>query len=204
MSVRPYHKRYHSDALAGFMSLTLEERGAYQTLLDLIYDRGGPLPDNERLLAGYMGCSIRKWRVLLQDLIDKRKIVRNPDGSLTNPRAEREIENDAKTTRKLAENGSKGGRNRVENAKNANETSESAQAGLKPRSSLTNTIVKEEPNGSSTGAPARAPGSAGLPSQPLSQDADVVEAAGFAWPLSHADRRQLQAWERMGSTVLPR
>jgi len=207
MSARPYHKRYHSDALAGFMSLTLEERGAYQTLLDLIYDRGGPLPDNERLLAGYMGISLRKWRVLLEDLIAKRKIVRNQDGHLTNPRAEREIENDAKTARKLAENGSKGGRNRAENAKNANENNETDQAALRPGSSLTNTRVREDPNGSSTRArthEGRAGG--GVPSQPP-EDAEIVTAARFAWPLSHADRRQLAAWEKDGidraATVIP-
>jgi hypothetical protein len=74
VSARPFHKRFHSDALAGFMSLSLEERGAYQTLLDMIYDRGGPVLDNERLLAGYMQCSIRKWRVLRRALLDKGKI----------------------------------------------------------------------------------------------------------------------------------
>ncbi|MDR7257809.1 hypothetical protein J2X47_001989 [Sphingomonas sp. BE270] len=83
MSARPYHKRYHSDALAGFMSLTLEERGAYQTVLDLIYDRGGPIADNERLLAGYMGCSVRKWRALRDELIAKRKISVNEGGLIT-------------------------------------------------------------------------------------------------------------------------
>ena len=100
MSARPYHKRYHSDALAGFMSLTLEERGAYQTLLDLIYDRGGPILDNERLLAGYMGCSVRKWRLLREQLIEKRKIRLNDAGEITNDRAEKEFENDAKTARR--------------------------------------------------------------------------------------------------------
>jgi len=64
MSANPWHKRYHSDALHGFMSLTLEERGAFQTILDLIYDRGSALIDNDRLLAGYMGVSLRKWNSL--------------------------------------------------------------------------------------------------------------------------------------------
>ena len=52
MSALPYHKRYHSDALAGMMPLTLEERGAYNTLLDMIYDRGGPLIDKHRQSFG--------------------------------------------------------------------------------------------------------------------------------------------------------
>lgn len=135
MSANPWHRRYHSDALAGMLSLTLEERGAYQTVLDLIYDRGSAIPDNERLLAGYMGCSIRKWRSLRESLISKGKLAA-ADGLLSNSRAEKEIENDAKTRRKLAENGSKGGRKNAENAKNANENSETEQARLEQNSSL--------------------------------------------------------------------
>lgn len=130
MSALPYHKRYHSDALAGMMPLTLEERGAYNTLLDLIYDRGGPLIDNERLLAGYMNCSIRKWRMIRDELIAKRKISINRDGLITNGRAEKEIENQSKTHRKLIEAGSKGGRTRAENEKKDNENNESGQATL--------------------------------------------------------------------------
>ena len=136
MSARPYHKRYHSDALAGFMALSLEERGAYQTLLDLIYDHQGPIADNERLLAGYMGCSVRKWRALRDQLIAKRKIHLNSDGLITNLRAEKELENDAKTTRKLAENGSSGGRKKSENAKLSNDNNERDQAPLEQNSSL--------------------------------------------------------------------
>lgn len=129
MSGNPWHRRYHSDALAGMLSLTLEERGAYQTVLDLIYDRGGPIADNERLLAGYMNCSIRKWRTLRAALIEQGKLIAS-EGTLTNPRAEKQLENDAKTARKLAENGAKGGRKKAENAKNANENNEGGLAGL--------------------------------------------------------------------------
>lgn len=130
MSALPYHKRYHSDALAGMMSLTLEERGCYQTLLDMMYDRGGPLIDNERLLAGYMNCSTRKWRALREILIEKRKIRINKDGLITNGRTEKEIENTSKTHRKRVEWGSKGGRIRAENEKIPNENNEGDQGNL--------------------------------------------------------------------------
>lgn len=137
VSARPYHKRYHSDALSGFMPLTLEERGAYQTLLDMMYDRGGPLLDNERLLAGYMNCSIRKWRALRESLIAHGKIRINSDGQITNDRAEKEIENALKTSREFAENGSSGGRKSAENRKKGNKINEGDQASLKPPSSHT-------------------------------------------------------------------
>ncbi|ARR53473.1 hypothetical protein HY78_08575 [Rhizorhabdus wittichii DC-6] len=121
MSAQPYHKRYHSDALAGFMSLSLEERGAYQTLLDMIYDRGGPIPGNDRLIAGYMGCSLRKWSTLREMLVAKGKIRVLDDGSITNDRAEKELENYAKTSRKLSENGLKGARKKHEVEKKSND-----------------------------------------------------------------------------------
>jgi uncharacterized protein YdaU (DUF1376 family) len=132
MGERPYHKRYHGDALTGFMPLTLEERGAYQTVLDMIYDRGGPLLDNERLLAGYMNCSVRKWRKLRTDLIEKGKIHLDEEGLIANGRALKQLENDAKTHRKLVESGAKGGRARAENAKKHNSFNGTGQGSLEP------------------------------------------------------------------------
>lgn len=151
MSDNPWHRRYHSDALAGMMPLTLEERGAYQTVLDLIYDRAGPLPDNERLLAGYMNCSIRKWRALREALLAKGKLVAT-DGFLTNLRAQKQLENDAKTSRKHAENGAKGGRTRAENAKNGNENNDGEQAGLKPGSSIPEARSQSIPSSNEDGS----------------------------------------------------
>lgn len=130
MSALPYHKRYHSNALTGFMPLSLEQRGAYQTILDMIYDHGGPIVDNERLLAGYMNCSIRKWRTIRDELIVMRKIRITRDGLISNERAEKEIENQSKTRRKLIEAGAKGGRTRAENDKKDNENNETGQASL--------------------------------------------------------------------------
>lgn len=152
MSGNPWHRRYHSDALAGMLSLTLEERGAYQTVLDLIYDRGGPIADNERLLAGYMNCSLRKWRVLREALLAKGKLVIS-DGLLSNPRAEKQLENDAKTARKLAENGAKGGRKKAENAKNNNENNSSDLAGLGGGFSLPEARSQSIPLDKSNGVP---------------------------------------------------
>jgi len=128
MSARPWHKRYHSDALAGFMALTLEERGAYQTVLDLIYDHGGPIADDERILAAYLRCSPRKWRAIRDQLIGKGKISINPDGRITNSRAERELEKDAEMSRRHAENGLKGARALHESTKNLNKNSDHRMA----------------------------------------------------------------------------
>ncbi len=136
MSAQPYHKRYHSDALSGFMALNLEERGAYQTLLDMMYDHGGPILDNERLLAGYMQVSVRKWRSLRETLLAKGKIYTSEDGLIGNERVDLEIKKYLKTSRKHAENGLKGARKKAENAKKPNENNEGDEAGLEQNSGL--------------------------------------------------------------------
>lgn len=143
MSDMPYHKRYHSDALAGFMSLTLEQRGAYQTLLDMIYDRGGSIHDNERLLAGYMQCSVRLWRKLRSDLLEKGKIYITADGHISNDRAEKEIENAAKTSRERAENGSKGARVKRDKQEKSKENNVGTQATLERSSSYIRSQILE-------------------------------------------------------------
>lgn len=88
----PYHRRYHGDALTGTMNLSLEERGAYATILDLIYDEGGPIIGDRRWLSGFLGCSMRKVDVLLSSLIEKGKLYETRDKKLSNRRAEKELQ----------------------------------------------------------------------------------------------------------------
>ncbi|ALJ15346.1 DUF1376 domain-containing protein [Sphingopyxis macrogoltabida] len=135
MSVRPWHKRYHSDALTGFRPLSLEERGAYQTLLDMIYDTGGSIPDNERYLAGAMNCTMGKWRKLRQSLIDQEKIALDDDGRIMNFRALDELEKSEKQSETLSKSGKKGAKKKKELAKKTNENSGSEETGLKGGSS---------------------------------------------------------------------
>lgn len=136
MSSKPWHKRWHSDALTGYRGLSLEERGAYSTILDLLYDHGEAINQTERWWAGQMDCSTRKWRSLRDNLADKGKILTLADGTITNKRFEKELENDAKTSRKRAELGAKGGRNKAENQKKANKNNDGPDVLLKQKSSL--------------------------------------------------------------------
>src|SRR4051812_37288464 len=91
MGLIKWYKRDPEAALTGMMSLTLEERGAYNTVLDLIYARDGRLPDDDRFLAGWMRCDIRVWRRLKSRLIQLDKI-RIADGFITNLRATSEVD----------------------------------------------------------------------------------------------------------------
>lgn len=69
-----WYKRDPEKALNGMMGLSLDERGAYNTVLDLIYHRDGKLPDDDRFLAGYMGVDVRVWRRIKARLIGLEKL----------------------------------------------------------------------------------------------------------------------------------
>ncbi|MFC3074939.1 YdaU family protein [Shinella pollutisoli] len=103
----PYHRRYQGDALQGYRGLTLEQRGAYTTLLDLIYDHGGPIDFNERWIAGHLDVTVNRAKKLVAQLIELRKIYLTPRGQISNHRCEVEIENALKISKKRAESGGK-------------------------------------------------------------------------------------------------
>ena len=123
----PYHRRYQGDALQGYRKLTLEQRGAYTTILDLIYDEGGPIEFNERWLAGELNCSLRKVKALLEELLELRKIYITRDRKISNHRAEVEIGNALNISRKRAENGSKRKDNSGEKPRKPNKINDPVQ-----------------------------------------------------------------------------
>lgn len=81
-----WYKRDPDAALGGMMALTLEERGAYNTVLDLIYSRADELPDDDRFIAGWCNCDVRVWRRIKARLIGLGKL-RVENGMLRNFRA---------------------------------------------------------------------------------------------------------------------
>ncbi len=122
-----WYKRCGADFIHGTMMLTLEEKGAYSLCLDLIYDRGGPIPDDARWLSGVCGVSLRKWAAIRDRLISLGKIAA-VDGHISNSRADLELVSSELHARKLAESGAKGGRKRAENAGQANKNNDLAEA----------------------------------------------------------------------------
>lgn len=152
MSSNPWYKRYPSDFIAGTLGMTLEEKGAYGIVLDLIYDRGRPIPDDPRYIAGVCGCSVRKWNAIRERLVELGKIVCR-DGLISNARAEKEIENAAKIARKLAENGAKGGEKSGEIRREAGKNKELVEAGLKHRARNQKPEARYNPQTPLKGAP---------------------------------------------------
>jgi len=142
MNGRPWYKRFGADFVFGTMGLTLEERGAYSIIIDLIHDRGQPVPDDARFMAGILGVSTRKWRTIRDALIGHGKIY-EADGFLSNERCDADLAEAQEQARKQVESGAKGGRKRAENAlnlqrnpsepqKKPNKINESGQGTLKP------------------------------------------------------------------------
>jgi uncharacterized protein YdaU (DUF1376 family) len=85
-----WYKRDPNAALGGMMGLTLEERGAYNTVLDLIYSRDDNLPDDDHFIAGWCQVDVRTWKRIKAKLIEKGKLERS-GGLLRNFRATSEI-----------------------------------------------------------------------------------------------------------------
>ena len=143
----PYHRRYHQDALQGYRRLTLEERGAYTTILDLIYDEGGPIEMNDRWLAGELNCSVRKARSVIDALIAARKIYLTGAGKISNHRAESELENALKISRKCSENVAKREDKRREKTEISRKINAAPDRMMNRRSSIPDTrTIKEIDN----------------------------------------------------------
>ena len=86
-----WYKRDPNAALTGMASLTLEERGAYNTVLDLIYAHDGAVDDNDRFIAGWCRVDVRVWKRIRELLIAEKKLYVN-GSTLRNARADWEID----------------------------------------------------------------------------------------------------------------
>ncbi len=130
MSGLDWYKKNPRDFLDAIVGMPIDEIGAYSVCLDLMYARGGPIPFEPRWLSGNFSVSTKRATALIEALVGRGKLVLR-DGHLTNARVEKELENSAEISRKLRENGAKGGRNRAENDAAARENNNLVQAGLK-------------------------------------------------------------------------
>jgi uncharacterized protein YdaU (DUF1376 family) len=113
MNPLPWYKRNPTKALQGMMGLSLEERAVYNTVLDLIYERGEAIPDDASWIASWCGCSVRILTKARAALIVKGKLFAlNLNGvpCLMNRKAAEEIAEREELSRTRAESGREGGR----------------------------------------------------------------------------------------------
>lgn len=94
------------DWIGGTMAMSCEHEGAYIRFLARLYQRGKPLPDDDRFMATCMNLSLRVWKRVKEALIACGKIVMRA-GHLTNSRFERERLKRAEQIKKQAESARK-------------------------------------------------------------------------------------------------
>jgi len=98
-----FYRRDPGAALSGMAGMTLEERGVYNTIIDLLYLTWRPLEDNRAYIAAHCGCAVQKLNPLIEKLIQKGKLIRFNEGGceyISNGRFEAErLAVKGKTTR---------------------------------------------------------------------------------------------------------
>jgi uncharacterized protein YdaU (DUF1376 family) len=61
-------------AIAGMAELSLEQRGAYYSILDVLYSRDGIVPDNDKLVARMINVHWRTWKAVKRQLMAAGKL----------------------------------------------------------------------------------------------------------------------------------
>lgn len=78
-----FYRRDPSKALSGMIGLSLEERGVYNTVLDLLYSTWRPLEDDRAFLANWCGCAVQKLNPIVRRLIEKGRLITFEEGGRT-------------------------------------------------------------------------------------------------------------------------
>lgn len=104
-----FYRRDPLRALQGMSSLSLEERGAYNVIIDLTYLRGRPPLDDLREMAHEMRVDIRVWRRIRASLISKGRL-RIQAGAIVDDACLDELRRREAERRALADAGAEGGR----------------------------------------------------------------------------------------------
>jgi uncharacterized protein YdaU (DUF1376 family) len=86
-----WHRHHHVRMLTSYRPLSAEQRGVAYTLLDLIYDKQGPIPESDQSLAAAMNMGVRRFRRIKKELVEMSKFSLTEEGFLTNKRAEEEL-----------------------------------------------------------------------------------------------------------------
>jgi uncharacterized protein YdaU (DUF1376 family) len=115
---------YHEPdaALSGMAELNLKQRGAYYSLLDLLYARDGIVPDDDRTVARMMRVHWRTWRAMKNELIAAGKVRVTTDGLLTANRVSDTLKNASRMSQDQRKRVSK----RWQDYKNAKENNTNA------------------------------------------------------------------------------
>lgn len=90
MAANPWIRFFPSDWLAGTRGMTAAESGIYITLIAMMYERGGGVPNDPARLARLCGASNSAFRKALDTLLSEGKLT-DEDGLLVNNRVVEEL-----------------------------------------------------------------------------------------------------------------
>lgn len=113
MGVLKWYKRDPNAALHGMIGMTLEERGAYNTILDIIYAHDGAVDDDVAKIAAMSGIDKRIWARLRTRLLELGKIYVH-GGQLRNRKADDVVASGLARVRAAALAGIEGARSRAQ------------------------------------------------------------------------------------------
>lgn len=102
-----FYKHDINDWRGGTRRLSDRAYRVYHVLVEEIMQAEGPVPNDERFLAALSNRSTRDYRAALAELVSAGKIVALPDGRLSNPRTERELDGIKSARERMAEGGRK-------------------------------------------------------------------------------------------------
>ena len=186
MSDSPFFQFYPSDWLAGTRGLTAAETGVYITLVAMMYEAEGPIPNDAKRLARLCGSTPAALKKAIDGLIDAGKITQDERGFF-NRRVEIEIEKRAE--KRAAASASANARWKKTEQKQPSENANASipQCGRNANQKPEPEKKKEEPNGSSKKRGSRLPPEWRLPkdwgrwamSEGLSEDDTRTEGEKF-------------------------
>lgn len=78
-----FYRRDPSKALSGMIGLSLEERGVYNTVLDLLYSTWRPVEDDRRFIANWCGCAVQKLNPIINRLVERGRLITFEEGGRT-------------------------------------------------------------------------------------------------------------------------
>lgn len=78
-----FYRRDPNKALSGMIGLSLEERGVYNTVLDMLYQTWRPLEDDRRYIANWCGCAVQKLNPIINRLLERGRLVTFEEGGRT-------------------------------------------------------------------------------------------------------------------------
>jgi hypothetical protein len=78
-----FYRRDPNKALSGMIGLTLEERGVYNTVIDMLYQTWRPLEDDRRYIANWCGCAVQKLNPIINRLIERGRLITFDEGGRT-------------------------------------------------------------------------------------------------------------------------